>query len=1012
MWLDVVLVLGVVALAVLLGSVAIRNSDIWLHLATGRAISDGSYQIGVDPFCYSTSGETWINPSWLFDWGVFQVFDRFGGSGLVAMRAAMVVLIGIAMLAVKRPGSGWAWPAIGAALALVAANPRLIVFQPQLSSFLNLALLMLVLQLGDRFRKRWLIPTLVGLIQIHWVNHDGWFLLGPITVGLWLIGSLMQRRNESEPPLSVWLVTFVVSLVACLANPHFIKVFVLPDDLVPSFFDETIRNDSLFVSYMAGPFDRLYLSRGPIAPTFTFMGLLSLGAASFIVNISSRPWRRLLIWLALAFLASWRARCIPFFAVGATSLAILNIQEWLSRFSLSGGFISLLGRCVAMIAIGLACFAAFPGWLGPRADDPARMVRFNPKLEPDRALEVIGSQVREWAKTKQLTNSDRSFSPAIEVAHYLAWFDPQQRSFLDSRWRLFEKKVPDFFKVRDILNNLAEGRPADFAPMNQVFDANSVTFLIINGGDRGESVGAARVFWTIPDQWPMWALAGRATVFGRDGKRSSPQLEVGRRAFEPQAAAPHRPPTLDEPPPPTFWNRYLNRIPLRSIDLETSLSWIEYAGVASALQQRDMLAAQIWGATSSAGMGSIASLGLSFVDPFEFMRLMVQGISASRLWKHDARDAEAISASILALRAARAAQIQTPDDPVVYFALAQCYQQISLPQQMGQLCIAAAWTQVQDRIPHAKALGRFYADAALSAAGALADFHLAGLQPGRITNRGHADLAAAAIREWLSLMPQARSTFLSQQHRDQIAQSRRQQLELLEKDLVERRRQFETQATKQTPLARFRLAARFQLHGEAIEIMKSILDGGANANLTTADVAQYIELLLLVGRAEDARKILMLPQFNLPTAIEPPMLQPEFQRLHIWAATACGDVGRARDELPRYLNHLKAVREQAVRESAGSVVGMVVMADPLAAPLLSLSLSGPFFVAAPQSMWTIIGQEFEYRAWDGFLALEEGDTRAAKRAFDDARSGLPPGVRIATPNSVDLYWQLLNRFER
>src|SRR5260370_33613516 len=57
----------VLLLAFFLASAPVRNSDFWLHLATGKALLDGHYQLCADPFSYATDGSTWVNHSWLFD---------------------------------------------------------------------------------------------------------------------------------------------------------------------------------------------------------------------------------------------------------------------------------------------------------------------------------------------------------------------------------------------------------------------------------------------------------------------------------------------------------------------------------------------------------------------------------------------------------------------------------------------------------------------------------------------------------------------------------------------------------------------------------------------------------------------------------------------------------------------------------------------------------------------------------------------------------------------------------
>src|SRR5271154_3870834 len=55
------LVAIVMLLAFLLASFVARNSDFWLHLASGRLIVEGQASFGVDPFAYTTAGTYWVN---------------------------------------------------------------------------------------------------------------------------------------------------------------------------------------------------------------------------------------------------------------------------------------------------------------------------------------------------------------------------------------------------------------------------------------------------------------------------------------------------------------------------------------------------------------------------------------------------------------------------------------------------------------------------------------------------------------------------------------------------------------------------------------------------------------------------------------------------------------------------------------------------------------------------------------------------------------------------------------
>ncbi|HEY1860736.1 MAG TPA: hypothetical protein VGG61_10300, partial [Gemmataceae bacterium] len=73
----------VLVLAFLSASFLARNSDLWFHLATGRLLAQGQFTFGVDPFAYTTQGVYWACHSWLFDLGLYELYDTIGGVGLV-----------------------------------------------------------------------------------------------------------------------------------------------------------------------------------------------------------------------------------------------------------------------------------------------------------------------------------------------------------------------------------------------------------------------------------------------------------------------------------------------------------------------------------------------------------------------------------------------------------------------------------------------------------------------------------------------------------------------------------------------------------------------------------------------------------------------------------------------------------------------------------------------------------------------------------------------------------------
>src|SRR5262249_25711430 len=65
--LDGTFVVFVCALAFLLASTPARNSDLWLHLASGRWLVQGHSPRGTDPFTSTAANVFWVNHTWLGD---------------------------------------------------------------------------------------------------------------------------------------------------------------------------------------------------------------------------------------------------------------------------------------------------------------------------------------------------------------------------------------------------------------------------------------------------------------------------------------------------------------------------------------------------------------------------------------------------------------------------------------------------------------------------------------------------------------------------------------------------------------------------------------------------------------------------------------------------------------------------------------------------------------------------------------------------------------------------------
>jgi tetratricopeptide (TPR) repeat protein len=535
-WADAVAVGLVVAFGFVAASFVARNSDVWLHLAAGRLVAAGEYRFGTDPFSYTSTGEYWANHAWLFDLGLYLAYGWIGGTGLVVLKAtAVAVTVGL-MLAIAR-GRGPAWVATVCVLvAVLAAAPRLLL-QPPVASLLLLAGCLCCLRAGGRAFSA--VPVLIAL----WVNVDGWFVLGPTLVGLVWLGRWLDPDRARLPPWPAWL--FPAALGACLVSPHHVFALRLPAELSPGVWASGFRSDPRFAGAFASPWRLAQLGpAGGYSPSaWAFFALFALGLGSFAANRAAvRSWR-FAVWVPFALLAVWQARLIPFFAVVAGPIAALNLREVVPSAALPRvGRGMVLAAAVAVLALGCV------GWAtGIHTRD--RGIAWGVYADP--TLVQAAEGVRRWHHAGGATSETRVFPTHPDVGHYLAWFAPGERYFLDSRLALFAGVAGDFLTLSPTLNLVPDDTSRDLLLR---YEVGAVLLYDPDGGRMTRALTALA-----HNSWEVARIDGTAVLLvppGAAGGRFDPE----RAAFDgatdlPTAGA--GPGHLAEPVP--WWHRLPER---------------------------------------------------------------------------------------------------------------------------------------------------------------------------------------------------------------------------------------------------------------------------------------------------------------------------------------------------------------------------------------------------------------------------------------------------------------------
>jgi hypothetical protein len=346
--LEFVMVAIVIALAFMLASFAVRNSDFWMQLATGRLISEGKYEFGKDPFSFATAGKYWVNHSWLYDYALYQIYNLnddhsavvYAKAGVAALLALVMLLAGRAMRR-KSPASaadptGWL-AGITAAVGLIAISTSL-TMRPIVLSMLFLAITFWALNESRDWSVRKLAIVLGALFAI-WANVDAWFFLGPITVLLFLAGEALQGYLPRSQPagaarLKQLQLALAVGLGACLVNPHHYHVFTdLPTEIHTNVV-ASMKSDPLWEWLFISPLNPVYQKNpgmGDSIPGACYAALILLSIAGFGMNLARTRASWLLTFIAAIALSFLNWRLIPFFAVVAVPITILNFRSFFAR---------------------------------------------------------------------------------------------------------------------------------------------------------------------------------------------------------------------------------------------------------------------------------------------------------------------------------------------------------------------------------------------------------------------------------------------------------------------------------------------------------------------------------------------------------------------------------------------------------------------------------------------------------------------------------------------------------
>lgn len=731
------------------------NSDVLMHLASGRALVEGKYNpfSGQDPFAHTTAGARWVNHSWLYDGLLYALHALVGIPGLDAIKALLMVALAFVLVHVGRSDRGLVVPVLSTALGLLVLSPRLLL-QPVVVSFLFLGLTLWLLQRGGgwlynpeseeeappvTWRNYW--PLLV--LFAFWANLDEWFFLGPLTVGLYALGQLIQAR-QTEQPLAAATprpgevralgLTFVLGLAACLVNPQHVFVFQLPPQLGLGELSSVLSKDSYLASLFLSPFNAEFFRVANISvAALAYFPLVLLGVLSFALEFRNLRWWRVVLFAFFLALSAWHLRAVPFFAAVAAPVMALNFQDALRRWRVAALADVRLERArqhgltagrlltAALLLLGLA--AAWPGWLQSRPYERSRVALVD---ELDPSLRQAALWFKEQHDKGTLPEDARGFNTSPEIANAFAWYCPQEKGFFDYRYDLFSGAATDYVAIRKKLLAPPSARPEEQAGWEDLLDKHKVDHLVLyHRNGVGLQPLLLRLWNGSGDRkrkdWVQLYADGRTVVFGWAKARPAYRnlrLDARTQAYAPTAE--QQAPAEGMKALPTvrpFWLAFSRPLPQRSLESDEALLHLSHFQTERVPEEK--LNRQVWQLTLASGIvggaGPVGTLAPGrWLGPLYVSKAFDEGLKwpADRRASREegarmnyvrsflygaqflrGRDAAPPEHLLLAARAARRGLARNPEDALGLARLGDAYfQRLALTRE-GRQAAEIHWTE-------------------------------------------------------------------------------------------------------------------------------------------------------------------------------------------------------------------------------------------------------------------------------------------------------------------------------
>jgi hypothetical protein len=432
-------------LTVYISLIPLPPNDFWWHLKIGELIHTTGHIPTSNIFAWTLPADApFTYGAWLGEYLLYRLY-QWGGLSLVILTRTLLAVGTFALVGYegqRRTGS-WRLAALGVAFAGLMSLNNLIV-RPQIWSWLPFMIFYILLSryAEGKMSRFWLL--LCPVWMVFWVNAHGAFVLGPVLLGIFLVGEALRSLLHLEAALPWkeigWLgIILLLSLAATSVNPQFVGIYGYVVNMMTD-----APSQGLVVEWQSP-------TPNGIANTVFFVSILAVLLALAYSRYRLMPTSALLL-VGFLWLAWTGQRYVVWYGLIAMPLLVDILSALIpKRYTMAPSPRNWLNLLLALLL--LAPVIAVQPWFVESLPLPEtywsrvwRSVEVGSLL--DRNTPVAATQYLREHPGGQIFNE-------MGYGSYLIWAVPDQKVFIDPRVELYPLEMwKDYIKITNGVRSL------------------------------------------------------------------------------------------------------------------------------------------------------------------------------------------------------------------------------------------------------------------------------------------------------------------------------------------------------------------------------------------------------------------------------------------------------------------------------------------------------------------------------------------------------------------------------